>query len=71
MLYADQAALIDDPRVLRIAIADNGEPLVDLRSITALAVDHDRTDVQQLYGNPLQVRAGPGLNDVVATTRWS
>jgi zinc D-Ala-D-Ala dipeptidase len=56
--YADQAALIDDPRVLRIAITDNGEPLVDLRSITALAVDHARTVVQQLSDNPFHVRAG-------------
>lgn len=56
--YADQAALIDDPRVLRIAITDNGEPLVDLGSIPALAVDHARTDVQQLSDNPFQVRAG-------------
>jgi D-alanyl-D-alanine dipeptidase len=56
--YADQAALIDDHRVLRIAIADNGEPLVDLRDIAALAVDHSRSDVQQLSDNPFQVRAG-------------
>jgi len=58
MSYADRAALIDDPRVLRVAITDNGEPLADLRSIAALAVDHTRTDIQQLSDNPFQVRAG-------------
>lgn len=46
--YADPAALIDDPRVLRVAIADNGEPLIDLRTITALDVDLARAQVQQL-----------------------
>jgi zinc D-Ala-D-Ala dipeptidase len=56
--YADPAALIDDPRVLRIAITDNGEPLVDLRGTAPLAVDHARADVQQLSDNPFQVRAG-------------
>ncbi len=55
--YADPAALIDDPLVLRVAITDNGEPLVDSRNIAALAVDQARTDVQQLSDNPFQVRA--------------
>jgi hypothetical protein len=36
--YADPAALIDDPRVLGIAIADGGEPMVDTTGITGLAV---------------------------------
>jgi D-alanyl-D-alanine dipeptidase len=56
--YADPAALIDDPRVLRVVIADNGEPLIDVSTITALAVDQSRADVQQLSDNPFQVRAG-------------
>lgn len=55
--YADPAALIDDPRVLRVAISDNGEPLVDVRSITALDVDQARAQVQQLSDNPFCVRA--------------
>jgi D-alanyl-D-alanine dipeptidase len=54
--YADAAALIDDPRVLRVAITDNGEPLVDIRNIPALAADQTRADVQQLSDNPFQVR---------------
>ncbi len=58
ILYTDPAALIDDPRVLRVAIADNGEPLVDLRTITALDVDQTRAQVQQLSDNPFQLRAG-------------
>jgi zinc D-Ala-D-Ala dipeptidase len=58
MPYADQAALIDDQRVLCIVITDNGEPLADLRSITEFAVDLARTDIQQLSDNPFQVRAG-------------
>jgi len=56
--FADEAALIDDPRVLRVRIADNGEPLVDLRTVTGLDVDHARTLVQQLSDNPFRVRAG-------------
>ncbi|MGH3267896.1 MAG: M15 family metallopeptidase [Trebonia sp.] len=56
--YADQAALIDDPRVLRIAITDSGEPLVDVRTIAALDVDQSRAEVQQLSDNPFHVRAG-------------
>ena len=55
--YADPAALIDDPQVLRVAITDNGEPLTDVRTITALAVDQSRADVQQLSDNPFHVRA--------------
>jgi D-alanyl-D-alanine dipeptidase len=58
LAYTDAAALIDDPRVLRVAIIDTGEPLADTRSITALAVDDSRADVQQLSDNPFQVRAG-------------
>jgi D-alanyl-D-alanine dipeptidase len=54
--YADAAALIDDPRVLRVAITDNGEPLVDIRNVPALAADQTRADVQQLSDNPFQVR---------------
>ncbi len=54
--YADPAALIDDPQVLRVAIADNGEPLVDLRTIIALAVDQTRVDIQQLSDNPFRAR---------------
>jgi zinc D-Ala-D-Ala dipeptidase len=54
--YADPAALIDDPRVLRVAIADNGEALVDLRTIAALDVDQTRAQVQQLSENPFHVR---------------
>ncbi len=56
--YADGAALIDDPRVLRIAVNDNGEPLIDVRTMPALSVDLTRTDVQQLSDQPFQVRAG-------------
>jgi len=55
--YADPAALIDDPRVLHVAIADNGEALVDLRTITALDVDQARAQVQQLSDDPFHVRA--------------
>jgi zinc D-Ala-D-Ala dipeptidase len=55
--YADPAALIDDSRVLRVPIADSGEPLVDLGAITVLDVDRARTQVQQLSDNPFQVRA--------------
>lgn len=54
--YADPAALIDDPRVLRVAIVDNGEVLVDVRTITALDVDQTRAQVQQLSENPFHVR---------------
>jgi D-alanyl-D-alanine dipeptidase len=55
--YTDPAALVDDPRVLRVAIADNGEPLIDVRLITALAADQSRADIQQLSDNPFHVRA--------------
>jgi len=50
--YGDPAALIDGPRVLRAAIADDGEPLVGLRTITALDVGQTRAQVQQLSDNP-------------------
>lgn len=59
--YADPAALIDDPQVLRVAITDNGEPLIVVRTISALAalaVDQSRADVQQISENPFHVRAG-------------
>jgi zinc D-Ala-D-Ala dipeptidase len=56
--YADAAALIDDPRVLLVAITDNGEPLVDVRNIPVLAADQTRAGIQQLADNPFQVRAG-------------
>ncbi len=56
--YADPAALIDDPRVLGVAITDNGEPLVDATDITGLAVDQSRAEIQQLSDNPFRVRAG-------------
>jgi zinc D-Ala-D-Ala dipeptidase len=56
--YADPAALIDDPRVLGVAIADNGEALVDLRTIAALDVDQSRAQVQRLSDNPFSIRAG-------------
>ena len=46
--YADQAALIDDPRVPQAAIADDGEPLAGLRTVTVLDVDQ----TQQLSDNP-------------------
>jgi hypothetical protein len=55
--YADPAALIDDPRVLGIAIADNGESMVDTTAITGLAVDQSRAEIQQLSDNPFPVRA--------------
>jgi D-alanyl-D-alanine dipeptidase len=56
--YADPAALIDDPRVLRIAITDSGEPLVDAGTIAALDVDQSRAEIQQLSDDPFRVRAG-------------
>jgi zinc D-Ala-D-Ala dipeptidase len=55
--YADPAALIDDPRVLRVPIADNDEPLVDTRTIASLDVDQTRAQIQQLSDNPFHVRA--------------
>jgi zinc D-Ala-D-Ala dipeptidase len=55
--YVDPDALIDDLQVLRVAIFDNGEPLVDLGTITALAVDRSRAEVQQLSDDPFHVRA--------------
>ena len=54
--YADVAALINDPRVLACPIDDNGEPLVDVRSVPSLACDITRKDVQQLSDNPFLVR---------------
>jgi zinc D-Ala-D-Ala dipeptidase len=56
--YADQSALIDDPRVLRVAITESGEPLVDVGTIAALDVDQSRAEVQQLPDDPFRVRAG-------------
>jgi zinc D-Ala-D-Ala dipeptidase len=55
--YADAGALIDDPRVLACRIADNGEPLVDVRTVQSVACDMTRTDVQELSDNPFQLRA--------------
>jgi len=52
--YADPAALIDAPGVLRVAIAGNGEPLADLRTVTALDVDQARAQVRQLSDNPFR-----------------
>jgi zinc D-Ala-D-Ala dipeptidase len=49
--------LIDDLQVLRVAVTDNGEPLVDAASITALAVDPSRAEIQQLPDDPFHVRA--------------
>jgi hypothetical protein len=56
--YADATVLIDDPRVLACRIADIGEPLVDISTFPALAVDVIRAGVQQLSDNPFQVRSG-------------
>jgi D-alanyl-D-alanine dipeptidase len=56
--YADAGALIDDPRVLALRMLSSGEPFVDIRSVTALAVDQSRTDVQQLSDDLFQVRSG-------------
>lgn len=58
--YADRDALIDDPRVLGLAIADNGEPFADVSGLPTLAVDATRSDIQQLCGEPFHVRAGVG-----------
>lgn len=56
--YTDDEALIDDPRVLACRIADNGEPLIDMSTVTTLAIDKSRTRVQQLSDSPFQVRSG-------------
>jgi zinc D-Ala-D-Ala dipeptidase len=56
--YADDTALIDDPQILACRIADIGEPLVDISTFPALAVDRTRDRVQQLSDNPFQVRSG-------------
>jgi zinc D-Ala-D-Ala dipeptidase len=56
--YADATALIDDPQVLTRRIADIGEPLVDISTFPALAIDVTRASVQQLSDNPFQVRSG-------------
>lgn len=56
--YADTEALIDDPRVLARGTVDNGEPLIDITTVPAVAVDMSRTGVQQLSSNPFQVRSG-------------
>jgi predicted RNA binding protein YcfA (HicA-like mRNA interferase family) len=56
--YGDVGALIDDPRVLAVRMLDSGEPFVDLSSATALAVDQNRTDVQQLSDDLFHVRSG-------------
>ena len=55
--YADVEALINDPRVLACRIADNGEPLVDVRTVQSVACDTTRKDVQELSDNPFQLRA--------------
>ena len=55
--YADTEALINDPRVLACRIADNGEPLVDVRTVQSLTCDTTRKDVQELSDNPFQLRA--------------
>jgi zinc D-Ala-D-Ala dipeptidase len=56
--YADDKALINDPQVLTRGIADIGEPLVDISTFQALAIDRTRGRVQQLSDNPFQVRSG-------------
>jgi zinc D-Ala-D-Ala dipeptidase len=56
--YADDTALIDDPKVLFRGIADTGEPLVDVSAFQVLTVDRTRDRVQQLSDNPFQVRSG-------------
>jgi zinc D-Ala-D-Ala dipeptidase len=56
--YADTEALINDPRVLACRIADNGEPLVDVRTVQSLTCDTTRKNVQELSDNPFQLRAG-------------
>jgi hypothetical protein len=56
--YADAEALINDPRVLACRIADNGEPLVDARTVPSLACDTTRNHVQQLSDNPFKLRVG-------------
>jgi hypothetical protein len=46
--YADPAALIDDPQVLRVAITDTGEPRIDVRTITGLAIGRPvRAEIQR------------------------
>jgi hypothetical protein len=54
--YADAEALINDPRVLACRIADNGEPLVDVRTVQSLTCDTTRKNVQELSDNPFQLR---------------
>lgn len=56
--YADAKVLIDDPQVLARRIAETGEPLVDISAYSTLAIDRTRARVQQLSGNPFQVRSG-------------
>lgn len=56
--YADEAALIDDSRVLTRRIADIGDPLVDISTFPALTVDRTRDRVQLLSDNPFQLRSG-------------
>lgn len=53
--YADAEALINDPRVLACRITDNGEPLVNARTVP-LACDTTRKGVQELSDNPFQLR---------------
>jgi zinc D-Ala-D-Ala dipeptidase len=54
--YADAEALINDPRVLACRITDNGEPLVDARTVPSLACDTTRKGIQELSDNPFQLR---------------
>ncbi|HEX6454761.1 MAG TPA: M15 family metallopeptidase [Trebonia sp.] len=56
--YADAEALINDHRVLACRIADNGAPLVDVRTVPSLACDTTREGVQKLSDNPFQLRTG-------------
>jgi zinc D-Ala-D-Ala dipeptidase len=56
--YADDTALIDDPQILARRIDDIGEPLVDIATFQALAIDVTRDRVQQLSDNAFLVRSG-------------
>ena len=67
--YADAEALINDPRVPACRIADNGEPLVDVRTVQSVACDTTRKDVQELSDNPFQLRAS-ALDRLVRAHRF-
>lgn len=49
IMEMENIILISDPRVLQIPIAENGEPLVDLRTIPQVKIDHRKSSDSDLY----------------------